>query len=180
MRSSVRAAFCGILTALATVFMLLVPVIPVMLYCSPILSGICVAIAAEEFGGRYAFGVYLAASILSILLVADKEAVSVFVLLAGAYPVLKYALDHAKRQFIGKFAVKLAVKLIYINAACAAYFLSAVLLLGVPRESFGSSLMLFVFLLLGNIIMLAYDKAIDGMTAVYKIKFRGYILKGKR
>ena len=187
MKASVRAALCGILSALAVVILMSVAVVPVMLYCAPILSGLCVAIAGEEFGWKYTFGVYAAASFLSLLLVADKETVCVFVLLSGAFTVLKYILncnvnnksDKNTDKFIDNRIGKFIVKLAYINLACVSYYFAAVMLLGVPKDSFGGSVMLIVFLIAGNIVMLAYDKAIDGVIAVYKIKFRKHIMKGK-
>ena len=179
MKPSVRAAYCGILAALAVVMLLTVPVVPVMLYCAPILSGVCVAVAAEEFGWKYAFAVYAAVSLVSLMVVADKEAVCVFVLLSGAYAVIKAALKGGNDKLIGKFAVIFITKLAYINVACVAYYFIAVVLLGVPRDSFGGAKFAAVLLIVGNIVMLAYDKAIDSMIAVYKIKLRKHIMKGK-
>lgn len=112
---SVRAAFCGILTSLAVVFLLIVPLMPIAVYCCPVLSGICVALAAEELGVKSASMVYFAASALSVIIVADKEAVSVFILLMGVYPLL--------RKLISNISLKicLIIKLIYINAARNGY-----------------------------------------------------------
>ena len=174
MKNSVRAAYCGILTALAVMFMILITVLPIMMYVCPILSGMCIAIAAKEFGIRYSVGVYLAISILSVLIVADKEAVSIFILLLGVYPVLKFALE---KKVKSRFAV-IAVKFIYINAACFAYFYLAVGLLGVPLESFGK--VPFLMLALSNFIMFMYDKIIDKYCGIYYNKFRKKIMKGFR
>lgn len=172
MDSAVRAAFCGILTALAVVFMLLVPILPVMLYCAPVLSGLCVALAAEEFGARMAFGVYAASSILSFMLVADKEAVLVFILLAGVFPVLKFALESSRFCVTKKRAVQFIIKLLYVNAACIAYFFAATRLVGIPEDSFGTPIVRIAFLIFGNLIMLAYDRATDNVIKIYKARFR--------
>lgn len=170
-KSGMRTAFCGILTALASVFMILVPVLPVLMYCCPLLSGMCVAIAAKEYGARYAAFVYAAASIVSLLLVADKEAVSVFVLLMGAYPILSYVLK--KRSF----GVRISIKLVYINSAAIIYYFICVLLLGIPKDSFGS--LPLIMLAAANLIMLMYDRAIESVAVVYERKFRKKIMKGK-
>ena len=105
--NSMRAALCGILTALSVVLLMLVPVIPIMLYCAPVLSGLCVAVAADEYGKGYSFGVFAAASILSFLIAADKEAVLVFILLAGAYPIIRYIVEASDKNKVFKLAVKL-------------------------------------------------------------------------
>ena len=172
MSSGVSAAFCGILTALAVVFMLLVPVIPVMLYCAPVLSGLCVAIAADEFGVRYSFCVYLAASILSFLLAADKETALVFILLAGAYPVLKFALAESKLHIFERRSARIVVKLLYINAACISYYFAATKLFGIPESSFGAKLYKVIFLFAGNAIMLCFDRAIDNALLIYRLRIR--------
>ncbi len=170
-KSGMRVAFCGILTALAAVFMILVPVLPVLMYCCPLLSGMCVAIAAKEYGARYAVLVYTAASIVSILLVADKEAVSVFVLLMGAYPILSYVLKKLS------FGVRISIKLVYINVAAMLYYFICVLILGIPEDSFGS--LPFIMLAAANLIMLMYDRAIESVVTVYEKRFRKKIMKGK-
>ena len=164
MKTSVRAAFCGILTALAVLFMLLVPVLPILVYCCPLLSGLCVAFAVEECGVRHSFGVFAAASILSLILVADKEAVIVFILFTGAYPILKNIVKSVKTPG------RIAVKLLFINAAAVAYYFAATAVFAVPRDSFGDAPILL--LLLTNVIMLIYDKVIDKYCLVYRNRFR--------
>ena len=131
----------------------------------------CVALAAREYGARYGAFVYVSACIVSFLLVADKEAVSVFVLLMGAYPILSSVLK--KRVF----GIRVFVKLVYINVACVLYYYICVLLLGIPKDSFGS--LPFFMLAAANLIMLMYDRAINSVTVVYERKFRKRIMKGK-
>lgn len=170
LRPSVRAAFCGILTSLAVVFLLIVPLVPIAVYCCPVLSGICVALAAEEFGVKYASMVYFAASVLSMIIAADKEAVSVFVFLMGAYPILRKLTTNLSLR------IRLIIKLVYINIASAAYYFAAVMILGVPRDSFGAAPL--ILLAAANVLMLTYDKAIRNIMLLYTVKFRKRILKG--
>lgn len=178
-RASVRAALCGVLTALSVVFLLLVPVVPAMLYCSPVLAGMCTAIAAKEFGAGWSLGVFISVSLLSFLLVADKEAVLVYIFLAGAYPILKYVLESSRRKALSKTALRLAVKLIYINAAMLAYYFLAVYLFAIPQESFGGRVMKWAMLVFGNVIMLVYDRAIGNILLIYEHKLRKRLMSGK-
>ena len=172
---SFRAAFCGIITALTAVMLMLVPVLPVMLYCAPVLAGFCAAAAAEEFGVTYSLGVYIAASILSFLLAADKEAVLVYILLTGAYPSVSVIIEGRLKKLLPKLAVKLAV----INAGLFAYYFSAVYLVGVPKESFGSDAVRWIFLVVGNAVMLIYDKATKNALLIYKHKLRKRLMNEK-
>ncbi len=176
-KKSYRMALCGILTALSVVFLMLVPVLPIMLYCAPVLSGLCAAIAAEEFGVRYSLGVYTASSVLSLLLAADKEAVLVYVLLSGLYPVIRLTVNGERYKVFKKTAPRIAVKLLLINAGLFAYYFSAVYLFGIPKDSFGSVWVRWMFLIVGNVIMLLYDRAIGNALLVYKHKLRPLIVK---
>ena len=177
MKTSVRAAMCGVLTALAVVFLLLVPILPVLLYCSPVLAGLCTAIACEEFGARYSLGVFVSVSVLSLLFVADKEAVLVFILLTGSYPILKHLLDSSKNDLLQKRPIPLFIKLAYVNAACITYFFAATRLFGIPADSFGVRALKIVFLIVGNIIMLIYDKSIENIMRIYKVRFKNKVFK---
>lgn len=152
--------------------MLLTTFMPIFNYICPVLAGICVAIAAQEFGGRYGAAVYTAVSLLSILIVAEKDAVFVFVLLMGMYPVLKYSVDSLKRS------LKLTIKLLYINIACFIYYYAGLYLFGLPKDSFGKTPV--ILLGLANYIMLMYDLMIDKYCIIYNNKLKHMVLKGKR
>ena len=169
------------MTALAIVFMLITPILPVALYSCTMLSGICIAIVCEEAGVRYGGCVYAAVTFLSFLLIPDKEPVIIFMLLFGLYPVLKSVLDERKNKILKKRFIQTGIKLIYINASCAVYFFAAVYLLGVPKESFniGELYLPWIFLLFGNVICMMYDVALTGVTALYRLKFREKLFKGK-
>lgn len=180
MKNSFKLAFGGVATALALVFMLITPILPIALYSCAVLSGLCVALACEEIGIRLGCCVYAAVSFLSLLLIPDKEPVIIFMLLFGIYPVLNAILDKSRNKLLTKRFIRTVIKLIFINAACVVYFFMTVYILGVPKESFniGDVYLPWVFLLFGNIICIMYDIALIRFIVLYKLK-RIKLFKGK-
>ena len=74
MKQSSKTAFGGILTALSVVLMFLTGVIPFLTFALPALAGALLILIVTEIGSKWALCVYAAVSILSLLVVADKEA----------------------------------------------------------------------------------------------------------
>ena len=67
-------AFCSLMAALGAALMLVGGVIPVMTYCSPLIAGVLLIPVLREYGGRWAWLVWLVTALLSLILSADKEA----------------------------------------------------------------------------------------------------------
>ncbi len=160
-----KIAFCGVIAALGTVFMLLTSVIPIGTYAIPIFAGALLISAVIEFGVRWALGVYLVISILSALLAGDKEAVVFFIALFGYYPVLKNVFESKIKS---KPAVIL-LKLLVFNISAVASFFFTTLVLKIPAEEYTvfGVYVPYVFLILGNIIFLLYDRALTVFVIFY-------------
>lgn len=174
---SIRLALCSMVVALCAAMMFLTGVIPVGLYAFPALAGIPNMFVVIEFGTGWAWAVYLAVSLLSFLLSADKEAVLLFFLLFGCYPVLKAVLE-------GRFPrrVSFLLKFLFFNAAACAEFFAAVKILGVPQDSFtvfGVSVP-WLFLILGNAAFLCYDYALSRLAVQYGRKIHRMVSKWLR
>ena len=90
-----KLALCGMLCALAAVFLLLGSVIPAALYCCPILAMAALLPVREEFGTKLALTAYAAVAILGLLLAADRELAGVW-LFWGWYPAVQPALDRIR------------------------------------------------------------------------------------
>lgn len=171
---SVRLALCSMVVALCTAMMFLTGIIPVGLYAFPALSGIPNLFVVIAFGTGWAWAVYLAVSLLSFLLSADKEAALLYFLLFGCYPVLKAALE-------GRFSRRVAflLKFLFFNTAACVEFFAAVKILGVPQDSFtffGISVP-WLFLILGNAAFLCYDYALSRLALQYGRKIHQMVSK---
>ena len=164
-------AFCGIITALCTLLMFLTGLIPIGTYALPALAGILMIPIVIEMGAAWAWPVYIASSLLSLLLAGDKEAAVLLVVFFGYYPILKSIFERARRvlSYLLKFAV-------FNGSMVLGYFLS-IWVLGVPKDSFivfGVNLPA-AFLIAGNIVFILYDYAVSALVATYFQRFHKFV-----
>lgn len=159
-----KIAFGGVVAALSLVLMLLTGFLPFGTYAFPCFAGILLTAIVIEFGVPWAIGVYAGVSLLSFLLLTDKEAALYYTLILGIYPVLKSFFERIKLRFLS-----VILKLFYFNIMAVAAFYISIYVLSVPIESFslfGVNLPL-VFLLLGNIVFLVYDLCVTRLVVAY-------------
>lgn len=171
---SARIAFCGLVTALGSLLMFLTGLVPVGLYALPALAGVLLMAVVIEAGTKWAWSVYAAISVLSVFIAPDKEAVLLFLLFFGYYPILKASIERLKSR-----PVRAVLKLADFNVSMTVEFLVAVYVLGFPQESFslfGVSLP-WLFLLLGNIVFILYDYAVSLLVVSYCKNFHSVINK---
>ena len=174
MSKSGKIALGGLLTALGVVLMFLTGLIPIGTYALPAIAGVLLIVAVIEIGAKWAWMIYAAVAVLSLLFAADKEAALLFVLFFGYYPVLKSFLERISNKvlsWISKFAV--------FNVAVVACFFLAVNFLQLPEDSFTvfGIYLPWVFLILGNAVFLIYDIALSGLVATYVEKMHHRVTK---
>ena len=174
MSKSGKIALGGLLTALGVVLMFLTGLIPIGTYALPAIAGVLLIVAVIEIGAKWAWMIYAAVAVLSLLFAADKEAELLFVLFFGYYPVLKSFLERISNKvlsWISKFAV--------FNVAVVACFFLAVNFLQLPEDSFTvfGIYLPWVFLILGNAVFLIYDIALSGLVATYVEKLHHRVTK---
>ena len=174
MSKSGKIALGGLLTALGVVLMFLTGLIPIGTYALPAIAGVLLIVAVIEIGAKWAWMIYAAVAVLSLLFAADKEAALLFVLFFGYYPVLKSFLERIPNKifsWISKFAV--------FNVAVVACFFLAVNFLQLPEDSFTvfGIYLPWVFLILGNAVFLIYDIALSGLVATYVEKLHHRVTK---
>ena len=104
MQKSTAVALCGVIAALCIVLMLLSGLIQIASIAIPALCGILLIVIVLELSAKWALCVYAAVSVISLLLVADKEAAVMFAAFFGYYPILKAKLDpivnHSRLRFL--------------------------------------------------------------------------------
>ena len=174
MSKSGKIALGGLLTALGVVLMFLTGLIPIGTYALPAIAGVLLIVAVIEIGAKWAWMIYAAVAVLSLLFAADKEAALLFVLFFGYYPVLKSFLERISNKvlsWISKFAV--------FNVAVVACFFLAVNFWQLPEDSFTvfGIYLPWVFLILGNAVFLIYDIALSGLVATYVEKLHHRVTK---
>ena len=168
--NSRRIALCGVLGALMFVLMMLGSIIPFAAILCPGLAGILLIPAAREAGNSFGVALYGAISLLSLILLPDKEVALLFVFLLGIYPLFRPFLQHIRRP------MRVLVKLLFFNVTiCAVYalllFVFTSASLTQEFSSYGTWFM-GLFLLAGNIVFLIYDLCLERLTFWYIVRLR--------
>lgn len=162
---------CGILCGLAVVLMLSGSIIPFATFCAPALGGLLMLPIAMECGMKMGWISYLAVSILSLLLVPDKEMAAIFLFLLGYYPLLKAYLQRIKRR-----PLRILAKAAVFNGSIAAMYgvLLYVFPIGYLVQEYADTAktMLLLLLAMGNLCFWIYDAALVNIVRVYVIKLR--------
>lgn len=167
-------SLCGVISALSVVVMMLTMLIPIASYTLPALAGMLCTLIVIEVNKKSALAVYVVVSVLSIIIVPDKEAVFLYILFFGYYPILKNILENRIKSNVIQFVLKL---LIFTLSAIIAYLLS-IFILGIPAEEyeiFGVNLpIIFLLICIASFVM--YDYAFSKIIILYFIKFRDKLL----
>lgn len=164
-------AFCGIVAGLCVAVMLGGSVLPLATFCAPALSGALLVPVLIECGARAAWLTWLAVSLICVLTVPDPEMAFAFLFLLGYYPLLKVRLDRI-RPAVLRWGVKLAVW----NGAIAAMYgtLTQLFRLAYIIEELRAyqSWMLAALLVLGNLTLWIYDRALVSVARLYLVRIR--------
>lgn len=168
-KKSSKTAVGGIVTALSIVLMFLTSIIPSMTYALPAAAGILLSLIVIEIDKRWSLGVYAAVSLLSILLIADKEAAVMYIMFFGYYPVLKGVFE-GKLNPVLSWVLKFTV----FNIGIVLATLITIYVFNIPfdeMERYGKWAAVLL-LALGNVVFLIYDFALTNLIKLYLLKWR--------
>lgn len=156
------------IAALSVVIMMLT-IIPVMTYAAPAFAGILLMVVVIEINKKWAFGVYAAAGILSLLLATDKEAAVMYVAFFGYYPIIKAVLESKLPR-----AVEWIVKFLIFNVTMVAAYFVLIRVFGISMEDMNElgKYGPLILLALGNVVFVVFDIAITRIATLYIIKWQ--------
>lgn len=177
MKTSVKVSLGGAVAALSLVLMFLTGLIPFGTYAFPAFAGILLTVIVIEGGYALALSVYVVTSVLSFVLVADKEAALFYAVFLGYYPVIKGLVERISSKII-----QYIVKIILFNLCMIGAFYIGTFLLSIPEESyslFGVNLPL-VFLLIGNLCFVLYDLCVTRLVTIYLLKWHNKLNKNTK
>ena len=157
-------AYCGMAAALSVALMLLGAVFPIAMFIAPAVAGFLIATVCVECGKTMALTAYGAVSLLSLLLMPDKEVALTFVFLLGYYPLVKPYFER-----ICPALLRAVCKLLLCNGGILAMY--GLVLLLVPAGSIAEELRTTALatLAMGNAAFLLYDRALHNMLMLYKV-----------
>lgn len=170
MKNSAKTALGGMLAALSVVIMLLTAVIPYLTYALPAMSGVLLVLMVIEINKKWALCTYVTISILSFLILPDKEAAMMYFAFFGCYPIVKPVLEtYLKNNILCWLA-----KAVFFNAAAVAAYMIIVNVFGMPLDEMEELGKWAVPILLGmgNVMFVLYDICITSMVSLYLKKWQ--------
>lgn len=173
MKNATRLAVCGIVTALSVVLLFLGGLSFILAYTMPMLVGLFMIMLRRTFGTSSAWITYAAVSVLSFILVADKECMLMYVMLFGFYPIIQ--------DYLNKIRVTPArafIKLLIFNILLLAVQLLLIYVFGIPFLEEGEGKWLIaLFAVLMNFLFVMYDKILIILKKIYETKLEKKIKK---
>lgn len=167
---SFKAALGGIIAALSIAVMFSTGIIPFLTYAMPAICGALLMLIVIEIGSGFALTVYVAVAILSLLVVADKEAAVMYAAFFGYYPIIKRVFE----KYFNRTVCRIFKFLLFNVAMIAAYFVVSKVL-GISDDDgldFLGKYVLWVLLALGNIFFVLYDIALTRLVTLYLLKWQ--------
>ncbi len=159
MKTSARTlALCGLFVALSVVILTLTVVLKTNTITLLALAGAMAGLAALEAGYIYGTMVYVAVSLLGFLVIPDKNAVLLYILFFGWYPVAKLLLEKCTRKWL-----TIILKILVFHLA---FFLSY----GIIKylvANFSVQLPFVLFILASNVAFWVYDYALNIILQIY-------------
>ncbi len=165
-----KTAIGGMAVALSVV--LLIPTaLELFVYALPALAGILTLFCVIELGKSWAFGVYAATALLSLLLVPNKEAAVMYTAFFGYYAIVKALLEGRRLPRLLEYLFKFLI----FNASVIASYLVLIHVFGMPLDDvlgvdssvWWAKYALPVMLVMGNVVFLVFDLALTRMAMVY-------------
>lgn len=176
-------AFCvalgGIISALVLLMMFCSTMFPAFDMAIPTFAGFLMVVIIIEAGTKWAVTAYFACAALSMLMTPDYEAVLLFILFMGYYPILYVYIKKLKPALL-RFIVKLMIfnAAVVVYAMCFKFIFTSVDLLE-GMESFGE-MAAPALLGLANLFFVIYDSLLGMLIVMYSKWFRKKILRRKK
>lgn len=168
-KNSSKMAMCGILTALSLVMMMTAGFLGFLTYAVPMLAGGLLIVPVKEYGTKAALTMFAAVSLLSFMLVANKESAVFYLLLFGHYPIIQPMLDR-----ISSRCIRFLVKAVIFNGCSVLSVWLAQVIFGIPifEEDGPVWLLAALYLATANLCFVLYDRALRQFYTLYDVKIR--------
>ena len=110
LKNSTRLAVCSLSAALGVLMLFLGGITMVLAYAAPMFLGLLAIMLKRTFDTKSAWITYIATSILSFILVTDKECMMMYVMFFGYYPIVRDYFEKIKVK-----GLRIFTKLIFFN-----------------------------------------------------------------
>ena len=175
MKGSFKVAYGGMIVALSLVAMFATVLFPYAEYALPAIAGVFLIGLVVDFGFRTAVVAYVAVSLLSAMIVPNKEAVVLSITFLGYYPILKGNLEQLKSRIV-EWCVKFGI---FNFAVLLSYYLMLYVfgLKEVISEVEAFRFGIWVLWILANVVFLIYDFALTRLISFFICRIRPKYLR---
>lgn len=167
-----KVALGGVTAALSILIMMLAGVTSTLVYAIPMLVGALLIVLVIETGKGFATAVYVAVSVVSLLILGNKEPAVMYVAFFGYYPIIKSLLEKHLKSFLCWI-----IKIIIFNVAMVVAYLSVTKIFMISFEdveAFGKWA-LPLLLLAGNVVFVMYDVLLTRLVSIYFYRWQKYL-----
>lgn len=172
MKNSKVIAYSGVATALSVVMLFLGTIFWVLGYTMPLVASLVMIILLDSISQKSALLTFVSTSIISFILLNDKECVLLYVLFFGYYPLIRDKINEIKPKFLSYL-----LKFVSFNAAMVLAQILCVYVFGIPFDDMLGKWGIVVFVLCLNLVFVVFDKLYTLLLRLYRIKLKKKVEK---
>lgn len=172
MKNSKVIAYSGVATALSVVMLFLGSIFWVLGYTMPLVASLVMIILLDSISQKSALLTFISTSIISFILLNDKECVLIYVLFFGYYPLIRDKINDIKPKFLSYL-----LKFITFNAAMVLTQVLCVYVFGIPFDDMLGNWGIVLFVLCLNLVFVVFDKLYILLLKLYRIKLKKKVEK---
>lgn len=172
MKNSKVIAYSGVATALSVVMLFLGSIFWVLGYTMPLVASLVMIILLDSISQKSALLTFISTSIISFILLNDKECVLLYILFFGYYPLIKDKINDIKPKFLSYL-----LKFITFNAAMVLTQVLCVYVFGIPFDDMLGKWGIVLFVLCLNLVFVVFDKLYALLLRLYRIKLKKKVEK---
>ena len=172
MKNSKVIAYSGVATALSVVMLFLGSIFWVLGYTMPLVASLVMIILLDSISQKSALLTFVSTSIISFILLNDKECVLLYVLFFGYYPLIRDKINEIKPKFLSYL-----LKFVSFNAAMVLTQILCVYVFGIPFDDMLGKWGIVVFVICLNLVFAVFDKLYTLLLRLYRIKLKKKVEK---
>lgn len=172
MKISKVIAYSGVATALSVVMLFLGSIFWVLGYTMPLVASLVMIILLDSISQKSALLTFISTSIISFILLNDKECVLLYILFFGYYPLIRDKINDIKPKFLSYL-----LKFITFNAAMVLTQVLCVYVFGIPFDDMLGKWGIVLFVLCLNLVFVVFDKLYTLLLKLYRIKLKKKVEK---
>lgn len=172
MKNSKVIAYSGVATALSVVMLFLGSIFWVLGYTMPLVASLVMIILLDSISQKSALLTFISTSIISFILLNDKECVLLYILFFGYYPLIRDKINDIKSKFLSYL-----LKFITFNAAMVLTQVLCVYVFGIPFDDMLGKWGIVLFVLCLNLVFVVFDKLYTLLLRLYRIKLKKKVEK---